>query len=235
MNAAKPLIITALCTAVSLAGCAGSGSHRASKDASAPTPSAWATAPTSGIAGASIVTGNGGSAASHRPRAAGGRLLTIRPVRHVGTQGRFDVGHVQAGHIDASQSDDDNEGGAQAANPCSLVSLSEAQAITRGAVVSSAEAPLGPTCVYRVRAGKAVKGSVRQDVTVAVEWKTSSPLSGHAAASGRMRLSGRQQGYCRIGSDVLLVPITGGRVLSIGAPCVIAARFAADALRRLPA
>lgn len=235
MHIAKALTIAALCGCIPLmSGCGGAGSSASAPGISTPSPSVGTGAHTANISGGAIASSAGGSALAPADAAkTGGTTMPAHAARHTGSQGRFDAGHVQVGHINAAESDDDNAGGAKPANPCQLVTLSEARGITRGAVVGRTEAPLGPTCVYRVRGGKRAARPVAQDITLAVERRASSLPTRSTNRTGRMDLSGRTA-YCKqLKPDVLLVPLSGGRELNVRAPCAIAARFAIDALRRV--
>jgi hypothetical protein len=128
----------------------------------------------------------------------------------------------------ATARDDQHRASAALFNPCKLVSLSEAQAITAGAVTSRIEAPLGPTCIYRSAASKA-------EITVAVESISLSQVSRQMGKRKPLSV-GTRNGYCgRLGTQMLFVPLTTGRVLHITAPCAIAQQFAARALPRLAA
>jgi hypothetical protein len=111
--------------------------------------------------------------------------------------------------------------------PCNLVTRPEAQAIMGGSVRAPLEAPQGPTCIYRAAKGDGM-------VTLAVQ-------EGVSFASLKPQLQGRKTvdasgrtGYCGMyGQPVLFVPLTGGRVLTVGAECGVAQRFAAKAVRQL--
>jgi hypothetical protein len=105
--------------------------------------------------------------------------------------------------------------------PCNLVSEARAQAIVGAPMQAPLEAPQGPTCIYRTRTGD-------RFVTLGL-----SPLRGLQPQLKRARsveVSGRRA-YCA--GAGLFVPVTRGRVLAVTAPCGLATRFAAAALRRL--
>jgi hypothetical protein len=115
----------------------------------------------------------------------------------------------------------------QQLNPCTLVSLTEAQSFTGGAVIGRVEAPLGPTCIYR--AGK------KSEITLAVESMNSTQVTHHMARRQAVSVAGRQ-GYCgHLGTQQLLVPLSGGQTLAVSAPCAVARQFASAALSRLQA
>jgi hypothetical protein len=122
--------------------------------------------------------------------------------------------------------DEISETGADPVKPCGLVPRTRAAAILGGAVEVSQE-PRGPTCVY------AMRGSERQ-VTLVVEHTRLASLRRHARRAFRVQPVGHA-GWClRYESTSVAVPLAGGRVLSVTGPCVTAARFAAQALPRIP-
>jgi hypothetical protein len=134
---------------------------------------------------------------------------------------------VQRAHSVAGSSSDDVSGtGAAPVNPCTLVSLPEAQSITGSAIVGRIEAPLGPTCIYRSSSSKA-------DVTLTIEYESFSQVTRHMAARKAMAISGHRS-YCgRLGATMLFVPLADGHVLNVTAPCDVAERFATLAVGRL--
>lgn len=110
-------------------------------------------------------------------------------------------------------------------NPCALVSAAQAEAIT-GKSVKATEAPLGPTCIYQL-------SGVKDPITLAIERLRFSSIRRHLKGLSRPRVSG-QTAYCgKYGSPVTYVPLSGGRVLDISAPCEVGTRFAAAALAAL--
>lgn len=114
-----------------------------------------------------------------------------------------------------------------ALNPCTLVSLREAQSITGGAVAARHEAPLGPTCVYTIRGSR--------PITLAVESLNFSQVSRQMSNRRTVVLGGRAS-YCgHLGPSMLFVPLPAGEVLNVTAPCGVAQQFASLALGRLPA
>jgi hypothetical protein len=111
--------------------------------------------------------------------------------------------------------------------PCNLVTRAEAAAIIGRRLAGPIEAPQGPTCIYR----SAARG--RQFVTVAVQYVSIPSVARHVANRKRIRVTHRA-GICGAnGQPTLYMPLTGGRVLTIGAQCGIARQFAAKALARL--
>jgi hypothetical protein len=137
-------------------------------------------------------------------------------------------GHVvQRAHLVAATSKDDS--GSAAAiriNPCRLVSVSEAEAITGGPISGRVEAPLGPTCIYRQAGSKT-------DITLAVETTTFASATHGMSKPTKVLIKGRSA-YCgKLGAQMLFVPLPDGTVLNVTAPCAVAQRFAATALSRL--
>jgi hypothetical protein len=111
-------------------------------------------------------------------------------------------------------------------SPCSLVTAPEARAIVGGPIRAPLEAPQGPTCIYQTRAGDAF-------VTLAVQSVEFGELRRQMRRSRRIEVAERGA-YCGThGQPVLYLPVRGGRVLSIAAPCAVAREFAARAVRRL--
>jgi hypothetical protein len=113
-------------------------------------------------------------------------------------------------------------------NPCTLVSRAEAEAIVGGRIQGMVEAPLGPTCIYKLR-------SPKKDITLAVEAIDLAQARRQLRKPNAVRVRGRRA-YCgRLGAPRLFATVARGHVLSVAAPCGIAQHFAAQALRRLAA
>ncbi|MFI5003700.1 MAG: hypothetical protein ACHQE6_01680 [Solirubrobacterales bacterium] len=131
---------------------------------------------------------------------------------------------TQAGAIN----DEVSATGARRLAACSLVSRAQAQAILGKPVGRPAEAPQGPTCLYRPQGAKRL-------VTVAVISTNFSSIEPQAHLKDRMSVtvSGRVA-YCGVaGAPTMIVPLTTGRFLTVAAPCPIAASFAAAALSHI--
>lgn len=236
MRTRKIAGLAALCaTSVAITACgggSGSGSG-AGSSASSTQPALAAQHPASATNASNLDIGQGRSqkadhgtqqspAAAQRSANAGQQSEVAKQpsvTRHAG---------VQKSHATPAQADNDGAPAIHKLNPCTLVSLAQAKAITGGAVTASVEAPLGPTCVYHV-------AHQRADITVDVE------VSSHAqpahAMSKRQNLTIRgHQAYCgRLGSEMLFVTLPGGNLLHVLAPCPVAQQFAAAALGRLAA
>jgi hypothetical protein len=136
---------------------------------------------------------------------------------------------VQKGRSTPSQSGDDhNPVRSTGPNPCRLVSLGEAKAITGGAIAASTEAPLGPTCVYKLAGSKS-------NITLNVESVSVAQATTHMKGRQQVTVHGHRA-YCgTLGTSMLYVPLASGQILHVTAPCMVAQRFAALALGRLAA
>lgn len=80
--------------------------------------------------------------------------------------------------------------GGRPPNPCSLVSVAEAQTITDGAVAARSLGPLGPTCIYRL-------SHSREPITLSVESVSLARVTRHMAS--RQRVTVKNRGA--VGSD----------------------------------
>jgi hypothetical protein len=84
----------------------------------------------------------------------------------------------------------------------------------------------GPTCIYR-----SVTGT--RFVTLAVQRASLRSLRAQIRHPRRVGIA-RLTGYCgTLGRPILYVGVTKGRVVSVSAPCALAAHFAAIAVARL--
>jgi hypothetical protein len=108
--------------------------------------------------------------------------------------------------------------------PCTLVSREQASAILGERVAKPSEAVQGPTCIYRGR---------KSFVTVAVQTLDFDKIKPKLGLRQRIEVS-NQVAYCgNYGQQMLYVPLSEGRVLSVAAPCPRAKRFAALAVQAL--
>lgn len=115
---------------------------------------------------------------------------------------------------------------ASASRPCSLVTRTQAKAIVGAPVREPIQAPQGPTCIYQATTGKAY-------VTLAVQTVDFAQLRRQIRDERAVSIAYRTA-YCgTYGKPMLFLPVTGGRVLSITAPCSMAQRFAAKAAPHL--
>jgi hypothetical protein len=111
-------------------------------------------------------------------------------------------------------------------SPCNLVTPSRARAILGEALLAPVEAPQGPTCIYRSRSG-------RSFTTLAVQASSFAHFRSQLRRPVRFNVAGHTA-YCSgQGAQAVYVPLSGGRVLSVGGPCRLARQFASTALHRL--
>jgi hypothetical protein len=111
-------------------------------------------------------------------------------------------------------------------SPCALVTKKQAQAIVGGTLLDPLEAPQGPTCIYRDRAGETF-------ITLAVQQQGFGGLRDDVARLRRVSVADRRA-YCGVhGAPMLYLPLKRGRVLSVTAQCEVAMRFARSAVPRL--
>jgi L,D-peptidoglycan transpeptidase YkuD (ErfK/YbiS/YcfS/YnhG family) len=112
-------------------------------------------------------------------------------------------------------------------NPCVFVSAATAQAIIGAPIVRLTEAPLGPTCVLKLKG--------QRQITIAVETQRIAAQVRYMHKRRHLVLGGHQA-YCGIlGRSMLDVKLSGGRILNITAPCSVAEALAARALRHITA
>jgi hypothetical protein len=113
-----------------------------------------------------------------------------------------------------------------ARRPCSLVTRTQARAIIGAAILEPLEAPQGPTCIYQTPTGKPY-------ITLTVQRASYARLQEQVRRRHSIAVADRR-GVCgSYGRPMLYVPVGGGRVLSVAAPCAIASRFAARAIPHL--
>jgi hypothetical protein len=121
--------------------------------------------------------------------------------------------------------DDGDDHPLAAMNPCTLVTRGEAQTAVRTAIASIAEAPLGPSCIYRL-------GGTRS-ITLSVQMAQFASVSNQLQRKHRLVVRGRTA-YCgRLGNEMLYVRLPQDRVLNVVAPCDVAAALAAKAVAKL--
>jgi hypothetical protein len=213
-------VVVTLCAAILvLAGC---GSSSSSSSSSASTHAAIQPI----HAQKARQTSNRGNAdigsARVQTAAASVRRQRVRARTVVGPAGKVQKARQTPG----STNDDVTATGAPSLNPCNLVSLSEARTITRGSIRARIEAPLGPTCIYR-------EAKAKNNITLAVETLSASQVARQMHKPAKLDVGGHAA-YCgRLGMQMLFVQLPGGRSLNVTAPCPVAKRFAAVALKRL--
>jgi hypothetical protein len=145
-------------------------------------------------------------------------VVTHRPMRGTGgatvndeSSGRADRGvRTAAGQL----------------NPCTLVTQAQAQAILGRPIETPQEAPQGPTCIYQPH-------GLKDAITLTVESIDFAKIKPQIRHGARVEVR-NHPAYCGdYGQPTTLVPLPGGRVLSVTAPCALSTRFAAAALPRL--
>jgi hypothetical protein len=218
MNSGRPWTVIAVCAAAGgLAACGGSSSLLSQQQ---PHPGRAAVAGSAREpvrpAGHTSAPGRHGSGGRRGPTGASVPRISSSASPQRGTP------------TPALSSDDGRPVGSQAINPCTLITRPEARALSGGAIVGSFEAPLGPTCVFRLAHSKA-------ELTLNIQTSTFAGLTRQLRARRRLTIRGHQA-YCgRLGAQLLIVRLPADRLLQVTAPCVMAQKLAAVALRRLAA
>jgi hypothetical protein len=180
-----------------------------------PVPAASQAAPSTAANGARERGSPSRQARSREP--SGRRGATVRP-----TRARWPAADAKPGY--EALVDRQSPRPRQRFTPCSLVTRAEASAMLKTTMPEPIEAPQGPTCIYRP------ESSSRSLVTIAVQSLRHAQIVRQIGKASKIDIAGRI-GYCGIlGQPMLYVPLSGTRVLSIGAPCPVARRFAAKAV-----
>lgn len=228
-------------TGIAISGCGGSGSsssasgsHRAAAASSSSSRPDLVTSSTATYPAAKTPARSnpdiGGATAQRTPRhgshsdaaasaGTGVAHSSDRVVKAGGSQKARQVAIVN---------DDTSGTGSHQLNPCSLVTLPQAQAFAGGAISSRFEAPQGPTCIYK-------PANAKTEITLAVESMAASQVTNHLGQRQKLTVAGRTA-YCgKLGRQLLVVPLPGGQLLSVSAPCGVARQFAEAALGRLNA
>lgn len=224
-------VVAVATAAVALSGCGGSSSPSASTPPKGTTQQATPTpVPSNADIGAAKVQAE----RNHADKSAAATERAIasdrpRPAGHQSHPRIVAAGKVQKARPTGAPSDHDaSTTGPSSLNPCALVSVGEAKTITGGTVSSSFEAPLGPTCVYKA-------ARPRTDITVDVEAVSLAQAASHMTKRKQLTVGGHRA-YCgMLGSQMLFVPLAGGKLLHVTAPCALAQQFATLALGRLAA
>jgi hypothetical protein len=199
-----------------LAACGGSSSSSSSPSASTPTQQAHSTAVAQQTAaGSATHSGSGGSskAASGKRSAQADAGAGGRTGQSTGARGPTHVSSLPV---------------PKGPNPCVLVTGAEAEAILGAPIAAKTEAPLGPTCILKV------KGQ-QQTVTLAVESLSVSNEVRQMHKPRRLTVAGHAA-YCgTLGRPMLDVSLSGSKILNVTAPCTVAEALAAKALGRITA
>jgi hypothetical protein len=117
-------------------------------------------------------------------------------------------------------------GAVPSVRPCALVNAGEAQAIIGKPIARAVEAPQGPTCIYVPRG----RG---REVTLAVGPMSFRQARAELSSVIALKINGHGAVCGAIGTPITLVPLSLGRVMTVSAPCPIAASIAKQALTRL--
>jgi hypothetical protein len=191
------------------------------------------------ILAAVLVAGCGGSDTTSQVDGRGGtELAVIRPhtpqassrphLAGAGATGAVAAGRrVQKARFPGGREDEEGTGGARPLKACSLVTRAEATAITGRPMAAVVEAPQGPTCIFEPRGAK-------RYITLSLQTGTFAALKRHVRVLRRGTARGRRAYCVRFGNVSTYVPLAGGRMLAVGAPCAVGERMAARALTRLP-
>lgn len=243
----KPASLAACAlTAIAVAGCGGSGSSASANGsqrvASASTSSARPDLVTSGArthhAAKTPVHSNpdvGGAIAqrapkhgSHTDASQGAGSGVAHSSGKVGSDKVVKSGGSQKARQVSIANDDNTGASTHQLDPCSLVTLPQAQTFAGGAISSRFEAPQGPTCIY-------TPAHAKTEITLALETMAAAQVTNHLGQREKLTVAGRTA-YCgKLGQQLLIVPLPGGQLLSVGAPCTVARQFAQAALGRLGA
>jgi hypothetical protein len=132
----------------------------------------------------------------------------------------------RAHHAAKSEDRPAPQSGPLGVNPCTLVTRTEAQAIVGGPVSKPQLGLQGPTCIYQSR-------RLKRTVTVALQRLSLPAVTRLTRNVVRADVAGRKAVCVNYGGLKLMVPLTSGSVLTVGAPCPMATQLAATALRRL--
>jgi hypothetical protein len=147
---------------------------------------------------------------------------------HAPASGRRDAVH-RSGVVLVAHGHNSEPGGSGAVpqvRPCTLVNAGEAQAIIGKPIARAVEAPQGPTCIYVPRG----RG---REVTLAVGPMSFRQARAQLSSVIALKINGHGAVCGAIGTPVTLVPLSLGRVMTVSAPCPIAASIAKQALTRL--
>jgi hypothetical protein len=214
-------VVTVCATTLAVVGCGGS-SQSGSASSAANQPKVRAQHPAVSSQASNLDTGQFQARPAPNSTSVGANRKD-QPAHHKGGA------KVQEGQTNSLLSGDDhNPPGASGSNPCKLVSVAQARTILGGTVIGSSEAPLGPTCVYKLSHSKS-------SITVAVEQANLSQVATHMVKRQQTTVRGRH-GYCgKLGAPMLYVNLGRGQILHVVAPCGVARQFAAVALDRLSA
>lgn len=140
----------------------------------------------------------------------------------VGTRSISPGGH--SSQASNSPTSDGNPATKLAAQPCRLVTETEAEAILGTAIAPPRPAALGPSCLY-------LNGL--STISLSVQATSYASIRGRLQSVQQFSVAG-QPVYCaNLGEPMLFAPLDATSTLEVVAPCPIARGFAAAALPRL--
>ncbi len=205
-------VISLALVAGAVGGCGG-GSDEKAPPGSASNPLKALPNPTPTRTPPDQVSGEGSNKTSKAPRASEDRGVPPKSARAAETAKSSGARKQKAQAPSASR-------------PCTLVPKSRAQSILREPILQPTYAPLGPTCLYRSRSGKVF-------VTLGVQEVRFASATRKMTKRKRLVVGGRAA-YCgTLGRPITYVRLSARRVLMVTAPCAVARKFAAHALRNL--
>jgi len=222
--------LAAIAVAVLLAGCGGSSTHVGV--GAAPTAGG-------GVGEASVAPSNRASASSTPTPAQLDAAAAPSSPQAARARDRYLAAHDRLDHLargnpvehatapPGAGDDEQSPTGATVQNPCTLVTRAQIAGIIHEPVAAGVEAPLGPTCVYHaVRHGGG-------DFTISVQTARIGALSKLLRHQVHLRIA-HHAAYCGIiGEPMMYTELAAGQVLTVGAPCQVAATITADALRHV--
>jgi hypothetical protein len=228
-------IILLTLSAVSLAACGGdSGSQKAAPGTpenplqALPNPAPTRVPPTDETGGASKskAARKTDAAASQKSIVAAQKRTQARNERARAARAKAQAAKAAAGEPTGRGPRRQLAAAPSATRPCSLVTKAQARKIVGVPIVEPLEAPQGPTCIYRSKAGK-------QLVTLTVQTTDFARLKSQVRKLHAVSVADHSAVCGSYGRPMLYLPLAGGRVLSITGACEIASRFAAKAVPHL--
>jgi hypothetical protein len=154
------------------------------------------------------------------------RMLAVRVVVLLAA-GCMTAGSASAAVIGSAAKKTGSEGSpvSTTTKPCKYVPVAKAATILHGKVKET-NAPLGPTCIFRIKGKK-------QTDTLAIEVISVTTTVHKMKHVSKFKLSGHQ-GYCgTLGTAEVLVQLPRHQVLDVHAPCAVAKALATVAIRHI--
>jgi hypothetical protein len=218
-----------------LTACGGdSGSQKAAPGTSEnplealPNPAPTRVPPTdeTGVASKSKTPSKAGAAASPQSIVAAQKRTQARNERRRAARAKAEAAKANAGEPTSRGPRRQLAAAPSAKRPCLLVTKAQARKIVGVPIVEPLEAPQGPTCIYRSKAGK-------QLITLTVETTDFARLKAQVRKQRAVSVANHSAVCGSYGRPMLYLPLAGGRVLSIAGACAMASRFAAKAVPHL--